>query len=190
VKVVAIEGRSLGTKMPRTMPGQSSRLLQTKADAWVRAAFCAVWSSTARTEHGDQSFSRIATDGAVRLYRSDGSARRSGVTFFTFCSGRALRPLRSLGALLSLSPGNALHALRALRSRRPLRTGISFRARFFSATCQRQRHPEDNGHNNLFHSRFLRACHGIRKRKRHQRNGFRFDSYSGRRLTPGCERAL
>jgi hypothetical protein len=141
------------------------RLFEAKADGRTGTALGTIGCAARRTEHRHQVFICIATDIAVGLNRSDGSAGRSGIAL---CARSTLRSLRTLGALrplsalLSLRAGYALQALRALRPGWSLWAGIPFRSRIASAPRKGQRRAHDDSHQNPSHSAsppdFLVAC--------------------------------
>ena len=122
-------------------------LLQTKTDRRRRAAFRPVWRAAARAEYRHQRFASFTAHWAISLNSTNIDAARcpliAFIALFAFVSGSTLRPLRSLGAGLSLSSWNTLHALRTLGARRTLRPGITLRAGIPAASCQRDSDAHD-----------------------------------------------
>ena len=120
------------------------RLLQTKTDRRRRAALCPVWRAAARTEYRHQRFACFTAHWAISLNSANiDAARCPFIALFAFVSRCTLRPLRSLGAGLSLSSRNTLHALRTLGARRALRPGITLRAGIPAASRQRDSDAHD-----------------------------------------------
>src|SRR5713226_10727015 len=95
--------RSMGSKRPTDLSSSVLGLTQAQADRRGGPAFGAVRSATAWTEHRDQGLGRFAAYRAVGLDRSRGDRRCIAfVALIAFFAGRALSPLRTLRASLSL----------------------------------------------------------------------------------------
>ena len=119
------------------------RLSQTEAYSRCGAALRPVRSSTARTEHRNQRFIRLAARSAVAL--NGANVRRRRISFVSFVALRArcaLRALCSLRAGLPLRARHALDALSSLWTGRTLRTWISFRPGISAAASKCQCQPD------------------------------------------------